>query len=878
MNENSMPCTKSKLAEWEQNIRTIKASEDFDNHSDRSKKCEILKSGPLLVSSKGIGWPSWKKRWFVLSRKSFQFYRVDPNTLPQKGSEAPALGGITLNNSGSVVVKTDKKLLTILSPGARNGKAFSVKTETLDELNDWKAAIEGALAQAPGDTNVMAQNEIILNEGADSIEASDEQLKDRPRTSSSIIGRSVLLALEEIDGSPSFLEKAFRFIEEHGVKVEGILRQSADVEEVLRRIQEYEQGKTEFAPDEDAHVIGDCIKYVLREMPSSPVPASCCTALVHAYRTHSGSRVENIRDAIYETFPVPNRHLLQRILQMILVVAAHKAENRMGLSALAACMAPLLLCPLLAGECEISNDFQTDHDGSFQLLQAAAAANHAQAIVIILLDEYENIFQDESFSSELYTESEDEDIEDDESTSNDISNEDWHLEAENDQNAVAGVDIDCSYSETPSGSNNDAGGKDGSDLVSDVGCEVGSDVDSDIGNDAGSDKCYDFGNNVRSNASCNVYNKGGSVVRGDAGSDIGSNFSRNQDIKENCARAIFSRNNEVFENTTINSNQVSAFLHEDIYPKTSTFAHVRFATDVRSFDTADIQNNDDLLSENNSSTIPLYHESHVPAVGILSSTTIRNKLVNIKTSASSIVNLAEQSKEAQPAVRNKWGRTSARKNLSVESIEYISDDESAVQRLETTKIGLQIKLSEEIKGNAVLQLSLDERKQALLERRLALETEVVRLKELLQKERDLKPLLESDLMSIQPNQLSLSTCSDSKIMSDLEDIALSVRDINNLKQNLIDLTEQLQQGHTTFCQSYDQPIYTRNEIQQNADDNFNEHKKDDSSIYDEGQGYQSILPEILNQSVGRYSEASLSEDQHRALKKLSRWEGKKRML
>lgn len=71
-------------------------------------------------------------------------------------------------------------------------------------------------------------------------------------------------------------------------------------------------GKNEFSPEEDAHVIGDCIKvyiwqvlitislkrnalhwylsgfpliqYVLREMPSSPVPASCCTALVKAYR------------------------------------------------------------------------------------------------------------------------------------------------------------------------------------------------------------------------------------------------------------------------------------------------------------------------------------------------------------------------------------------------------------------------------------------------------------------------------------------------------------------------------------------------------------------------------------------------------------------
>lgn len=82
-----------------------------------------------------------------------------------------------------------------------------------------------------------------------------------------------------------------------GTKVEGILRQSADVEEVERRVQDYEQGSflpnsipsefmfsyicwsdiytffkpggiyfsgnNEFDPNEDAHVVGDCVKVLL---------------------------------------------------------------------------------------------------------------------------------------------------------------------------------------------------------------------------------------------------------------------------------------------------------------------------------------------------------------------------------------------------------------------------------------------------------------------------------------------------------------------------------------------------------------------------------------------------------------------------------------
>lgn len=41
-------------------------------------------------------------------------------------------------------------------------------------------------------------------------------VKDKQNMKSMVIGRPVLLALEEVDGTPSFLEKALRFVEEHG--------------------------------------------------------------------------------------------------------------------------------------------------------------------------------------------------------------------------------------------------------------------------------------------------------------------------------------------------------------------------------------------------------------------------------------------------------------------------------------------------------------------------------------------------------------------------------------------------------------------------------------------------------------------------------------
>ncbi|KAL6527289.1 Rho GTPase-activating protein ren1 [Orobanche gracilis] len=204
---------------------------------------KVYKCGPLFLSSKGIGWTSWKKRWFILTQTSLVFYRSDPNAVSQKLSEVNlTLGGIDLNSSGSVVVKEDKKLITVLFTDGRDGRAFTLKAETLEDLHEWKTALEEALSNAPNAALVMGQNGIFRNDQANGADVYSEQLKDRHKAKSLVIGRPILLALEDIDGTPSFLEKALRFLEEHGVKVEGILRQAADVEDVERRIQEYEKG------------------------------------------------------------------------------------------------------------------------------------------------------------------------------------------------------------------------------------------------------------------------------------------------------------------------------------------------------------------------------------------------------------------------------------------------------------------------------------------------------------------------------------------------------------------------------------------------------------------------------------------------------------
>ncbi|BBH02375.1 Rho GTPase activation protein with PH domain [Prunus dulcis] len=613
-----------------------------------------------------IGWKSWKKRWFILTRTSLVFFKNDPSALPQRG---------------------DKKLLTVLFPDGRDGRAFTLKAETSEDLYEWKTALEHALAQAPSAALVMGHNGIFRNDTNDTMEGSFHQWRDKRPVKSLVVGRPILLALEDIDGGPSFLEKALRFLEKFGTKVEGILRQSADVEEVERRVQEYEQGKTEFDPGEDAHVIGDCVKHVLRELPSSPVPASCCTALLEAYKIdRKEARINAMRSSILETFPEPNRRLLQRILKMMHTISSHSHENRMTPSAVAACMAPLLLRPLLAGECELDDEFDVNGDNSAQLLAAANAANNAQAIITTLLEEYENIFDDENL-------------------------------------------LRCSISadsRIENSGSEDSSDDENLDKMSDP--ETDDDLDRAFGGDD-----LDVGS-----------------PKGNHASAESSNLGVPQPTRD--------PNVEVMESGTKQKKENGTSISETETPSASPAGEsYRSMGEILS-----------VMDPGHPLQVSGVESGNVKAVA-----KVTGSNHNAKRSAF-------------------WGRSNARKTPSMESVDSSGEEELSIQRLEIAKNDLQHRIAKEARGNAILQASLERRKQALHERRLALEQDVSRLQEQLQAERDLRAALEVGL-SMSSGQLASSRGMDSKTRAELEEIALAEADVARLKQKVAELHHQLNQ-------------------------------------------------------------------------------------
>ncbi|XP_075512182.1 LOW QUALITY PROTEIN: rho GTPase-activating protein 7-like [Primulina tabacum] len=677
----------------------------------------VFKSGHLLISSKGLGWKSWKKRWFILTRTSLVFFKNDPSTLPQRGGEVNlTLGGIDLNNSGSVVVREDKKLLTVLFPDGRDGRAFTLKAETSEDLYDWKTALEHALAQAPSAALVMGHNGIFRSDTNDTIEGSFHQWRDKRPVKSLVVGRPILLALEDIDGGPSFLEKALRFLEKYGIKMEGILRQSADVEEVDRRVQEYEQGKTEFGDNEDPHVIADCVKHVLRELPSSPVPVACCTALLEAYKMDpKEARVNAMRSAVQETFPEPNRRLLQRILKMMNSISSHASENRMTPSAVAACMAPLLLRPLLAGECELEDDYDINGDNSSQLLAAANAANNAQAIITTLLEEFDNIFYDDkmrrcSISADSQT-----DNSGSEGTSDD-DNPDIKVNGYHDAENEVDPETDYDRDRRLSGKLSESSGSAASDLYD----------------------CKAIGNDDSEN-----------------GSPMHNHTSKR-------------KSNPALDTRTLNDSICS--VNEPLEEQKKACDNMMDAS-LEIIGNESQRSMGEILSSMDSEL-----DQSIPVPELLDEKpTPRLTALNFNTKKSTF-----------------WGRKNARKTPSTESIDSSGEEELAIQRLEIAKNDLRQRIAKEARGNAILQASLERRKQALHERRLALEQDVARLQEQLQAERDLRAALEVGL-SMSSGQFPGSRSMDSKIRAELEEIALAEADVARLKQKVAELHHQLNQ-------------------------------------------------------------------------------------
>ncbi|XP_039688943.1 rho GTPase-activating protein REN1 isoform X1 [Medicago truncatula] len=136
--------------------------------------------------------------------------------------------------------------------------------------------------------------------------------------------------------------------------------------------------------------------------------------------------------------------------------------------------------------------------------------------------------------------------------------------------------------------------------------------------------------------------------------------------------------------------------------------------------------------------------------------------------------------------RTVLGQNHGSKDLSMESIDFLDENEAEVERLEAVKTELHRQIAEEVKINVKLQSYVETRKEALYERRVVLERNVDKLQEQLLMEKSLRATLEAGL-EFPPGTSSELSGIDEKTKTNVEEIVLIEADLADLERKVNEL-------------------------------------------------------------------------------------------
>lgn len=167
----------------------------------------------------------------------------------------------------------------------------------------------------------------------------------------------LLLAREgrQRSGVPIWAGRMIEYLEARALKLQGLFRVSGHGDEIAAIRLLIESGE-EFhleARCKDPHSIAALLKLFIRELPDSLIPSSMYEAFLEAAaQTEAAARAALLRRLITQ-LPPENRALLQRLLQLLVKVNEHSAENSMTAQNICICWAPNVLRPDEAGRADV---------------------------------------------------------------------------------------------------------------------------------------------------------------------------------------------------------------------------------------------------------------------------------------------------------------------------------------------------------------------------------------------------------------------------------------------------------------------------------------------------------------------------------------------
>ena len=188
--------------------------------------------------------------------------------------------------------------------------------------------------------------------------------------------------------TPPIVEESVKYIRQHGLGVEGIFRKAGSKAKAMELRAKWSQHHFDYTPKSmpldltgySVHVVADVLKQFLRELSEPLIPGKFRDAFMAATRfQHSSSDQIEWLGAVYSLLPLPNRHVLEPVLELLVDVAKSSqgtAGNKMSARNLAVVMAPNLV-NIRTGSCGLFKSTTID-------LQAESQANE-QAVSLIEL-------------------------------------------------------------------------------------------------------------------------------------------------------------------------------------------------------------------------------------------------------------------------------------------------------------------------------------------------------------------------------------------------------------------------------------------------------------------------------------------------------------
>uniref|UniRef100_A0A8C1IR80 Rho-GAP domain-containing protein n=1 Tax=Cyprinus carpio TaxID=7962 RepID=A0A8C1IR80_CYPCA len=145
------------------------------------------------------------------------------------------------------------------------------------------------------------------------------------------------------EGIPPVMRDTIGFLQENGLKTEGIFRRSANVSLVKEIKQKYNSGEeVSFYQLDDVHLAAVILKMFLRELPEPLLTYQLYNDIVNFHNVDTESRAERIRNMLM-SLPEENYASLYFLIQFLAQVSAESEVNKMTNANLAVVFGPNLL-------------------------------------------------------------------------------------------------------------------------------------------------------------------------------------------------------------------------------------------------------------------------------------------------------------------------------------------------------------------------------------------------------------------------------------------------------------------------------------------------------------------------------------------------------